>query len=299
MRWLSATSSPAVERHARSSGSASATSSSARLDASGLCNSCEASATKRRCRSADASRRSSIAFIVVASRPISSSVPGCGTRRSRSFAVISRDLAPHRLDRAARRGRPRTSRSPATDEQEQPGRPDEQEPANGRVLSSTSSRWRRRRSCAGRRGADLRPRDDAVRRRAHLRRYRHLLGADLDVVTRSAGSVRSDAGRRGSRSPRRRGRRRRRPARSSRRWSPRRSRRDSESPRRWARRRPAGRSPRGVVHVRSRLRRITTTSDDRRRRGPRPATTTHAAAVARPDTREARRGTYPPSGSSR
>src|SRR5438128_2317957 len=61
-----------------------ATSSSARLEAIGLWSSCDASATKARWRSANLWRRSSMTFMVVASRPTSSSTFGSSTRRDRS-----------------------------------------------------------------------------------------------------------------------------------------------------------------------------------------------------------------------
>ncbi len=62
----------------------------------GLRNSCEASATKRRCRSTAVSRAASVSFVVTARRPISSCVSGSGTRRDRSvdrvIAAISRRM---------------------------------------------------------------------------------------------------------------------------------------------------------------------------------------------------------------
>ena len=59
-----------------------------RIDAIGLRSSCDASDTNWRCFCADVSSRSSIAFIVRASRPTSSSVSGSGTRRSIVAPVI-------------------------------------------------------------------------------------------------------------------------------------------------------------------------------------------------------------------
>ena len=56
---------------------------------SGLRNSCDASDTNCRCRCDDWSSRSSIAFIVRARRPTSSSVSGSGTRRWMVEPVIS------------------------------------------------------------------------------------------------------------------------------------------------------------------------------------------------------------------
>ena len=55
---------------------------------SGLRSSCDASDTNCRCFCADVSSRSSIAFMVRASRPTSSSVSGSGTRRSIVVPVI-------------------------------------------------------------------------------------------------------------------------------------------------------------------------------------------------------------------
>ena len=82
----------------------SATSRLARIDASGLRSSCDASDTNCRCRCDDCSSRSSIAFIVCASRPTSSSVPGSGTRRWMVEPVI--DAAWSRIASTGRSARP-------------------------------------------------------------------------------------------------------------------------------------------------------------------------------------------------
>ncbi len=66
-----------------------ATSRFVRIDDRGLRSSCDASDTNWRCLRDDVSSRSSIAFMVRASRPTSSSVSGSGTRRSMVAPVIA------------------------------------------------------------------------------------------------------------------------------------------------------------------------------------------------------------------
>ena len=82
----------------------SATSRLVRIDANGLRSSCDASDTNWRCFRADASSRSSMAFIVRARRPTSSSVSGSGTRRLMVAPVI--DSASWRIDSTGLSARP-------------------------------------------------------------------------------------------------------------------------------------------------------------------------------------------------
>ena len=113
-------------------GWASATSSCARCAASGLCRSCETSATKSRCRRADASSRASIRFIVAASGPTSSSTPVSGTRRSRCV-LGDRRRPPARIRSTRRRAPPSTSQVPtAPAAATTTGTPSQQRPAQRR-----------------------------------------------------------------------------------------------------------------------------------------------------------------------
>ncbi len=88
------------------SGIASATSSWVRSTVIGLRSSCEASAMNCRWRIPEDSSRSRVAFMVAASRAISSRVPGSGTRRCRSRSLISATSA--RIASTGRRARPVT-----------------------------------------------------------------------------------------------------------------------------------------------------------------------------------------------
>lgn len=67
------------------------TSSCVRSEAIGLRSSCEASATKRRCRSTEASSTVRVSLVVRASRAISSRESGSGTRRRRSSDAVIAD----------------------------------------------------------------------------------------------------------------------------------------------------------------------------------------------------------------
>ncbi len=84
MRSSSSSAALSAEPGSTSRPCAASTSSCARIAAIGLFNSCEASATKRSWRSCAPSRRSSMAFIVRARRPISSRLDGSSIRRDRS-----------------------------------------------------------------------------------------------------------------------------------------------------------------------------------------------------------------------
>ena len=97
------------------SGCDSATSSWARLEASGLRSSWEASATNRRCRWAERCSRSSMAFMVWAKRPTSSLTGGSPTRRS-SEAVSVMAATWARMTSTGRSARPTSShtRNPAS-----------------------------------------------------------------------------------------------------------------------------------------------------------------------------------------
>src|SRR5690625_2284335 len=88
-RMLSAWTVSASDAASALSGYASAISACWRKDAVGDRSSCDASDTNSRWRRAAASRRSSIRFIVRASRPISSPLGGADTRRCRSAPLIS------------------------------------------------------------------------------------------------------------------------------------------------------------------------------------------------------------------
>ena len=97
----------AICGHGARSGWDRPTSSPVRIAVSGLRSSCEASATNRRCRAAASSSRASMSFIVRARRPISSSVPGSGTRCDRSALVIA--VTAPRICSTGRSARPTTS----------------------------------------------------------------------------------------------------------------------------------------------------------------------------------------------
>ena len=97
-----------ASRSARS-GWARSTSSSVRMRVSGLRSSCDASATKRCCRWAASSTRSSMSFIVRARRAISSSPGGTGTRRCRSRPPIAATSA--RIASTGRSVRPTSHQS--------------------------------------------------------------------------------------------------------------------------------------------------------------------------------------------
>ena len=103
----------------------SSSSSSARIPVSGLRSSWLASSTKRRCRSCESSSRASIAFIVCASRPISSWVAGSGTRRFRSSAPIR--STSRRIDSTGRKRPPGHDPGGHAEQQHQDREGDEEE----------------------------------------------------------------------------------------------------------------------------------------------------------------------------
>ncbi len=104
MRSSSASTRDATSAQSVLSALRSATSRLVRIDASGLRSSCDASDTNCRCFCDDTSRRASIAFIVRARRPTSSSVSGSGTRRCIVVPVIS--SARSRMASTGRSARP-------------------------------------------------------------------------------------------------------------------------------------------------------------------------------------------------
>ena len=89
MAWSRSTAVIAWASCAAGSGEAALVSSSTRTDASGLRSSWLASATSWRSRPAAASSRSSMSFMVTASRSISSPLSGTGTRVERCRSLIS------------------------------------------------------------------------------------------------------------------------------------------------------------------------------------------------------------------
>ncbi len=107
MRTPSSSTPEATPGQSARSGWARATSNWVRAEARGLRSSCEASLTKRRWRSEERCRRSSMRFMVAARRPTSSPVPGSGTRWCRSPAPIS--ATRERMASTGRRARPTTS----------------------------------------------------------------------------------------------------------------------------------------------------------------------------------------------
>ncbi len=89
IRWASASPSRATLGQSASCGRKRETSSEVCRAEIGLLSSCDASATKRREDSADSSSLSSILFMVIAKRDISSSPSGSNTLRCRDVPVIS------------------------------------------------------------------------------------------------------------------------------------------------------------------------------------------------------------------